>query len=478
MIIQKIKNMPVTVKASVSYTICSILQKCLSFITIPLFTRLLTTEQYGQLNIYTSWSAIISIFITLQLFGGSFQKAMVKYEDRRDEYISSIQGICIMLSSIFLFLIFLFRNFFEWIFELPLYLIVTMTIEIIATTSIAFWQGKKRYEFKYKSVVFLTLTCSIVSPVISYLLVINTPEKGYARIFGYALVNIIVGLFVFIFNIIKGKKLYNKEFWKYAISFNLPLIIYYLSQMIFNQSDKIMISHIEGTDKAGIYGVAYSLSIILLFVLNAINNSYVPWLYEKIKNNEQQENKEVANIIALIMATLLLAVIWLAPEIIRIIAGEAYKEAIWIVPPVAMSLLLQLYSQFSINIEFYYEQKKHLVYASILSATVNIILNFIFIPVLGYIVAGYTTFISYVLFALCNYIAMIKTLKEKKVENNFYNYKQLLLILFLFVVLGFVALIFYNNFILRFIILFLAVIVAVIKRKTVITNINKALKIK
>lgn len=61
---KKFRQIPLTVKVSMSYAICSILQKCLSFITLPLFTRLLTTEQYGQYTIYSSWSGILMIFLT------------------------------------------------------------------------------------------------------------------------------------------------------------------------------------------------------------------------------------------------------------------------------------------------------------------------------------------------------------------------------------------------------------------------------
>ena len=99
---EKWNEIPLTVKVSISYAICSILQKCLGLITLPLFTRLLTTEQYGQATIYSSWSGILTIFLTLQLPYGSFSKAMVKYENRRDEYIACAQGICILLSCFFL----------------------------------------------------------------------------------------------------------------------------------------------------------------------------------------------------------------------------------------------------------------------------------------------------------------------------------------------------------------------------------------
>ena len=73
------RKIPLTVKVSISYTVCSILQNCISFITLPLFTRLLTTEEYGQFTIYGSWSSILMIFITLNLAYGSFSAAMIKF---------------------------------------------------------------------------------------------------------------------------------------------------------------------------------------------------------------------------------------------------------------------------------------------------------------------------------------------------------------------------------------------------------------
>ena len=128
---QKWNQIPLTVKVSVAYAVCSILQKCLSFLTLPLFTRLLTTEQYGQYTIYTSWSGILIIFLTLNLSAGSFQTAMIKYEDKRAEYISSIQGICILLSCIFLIIYLPFREIWNRIFELPTFLVLLMVSEII-----------------------------------------------------------------------------------------------------------------------------------------------------------------------------------------------------------------------------------------------------------------------------------------------------------------------------------------------------------
>lgn len=446
---EKWSQIPLTVKVSTAYAVCSILQKCLSFITLPLFTRLLTTEQYGQYTIYSSWSGILTIFLTLNLAYGSFQTAMVKFENRREEYITSIQAICMILCCVFLAIYLPFQNSWNQLFELPTPFVILLVAEIIFSTATQLWMGKNRFEFKYKSVVLVTLLTSILSPIVAFILVELVDEKGYARISGYAIVNILIGFVLFAYNSQKGKHFYNKEFWKYAVEFNVPLLAYYLSQVVFNQSDRIMISHITGTGDAAMYGVAYNLAMILTFVLNAINSSYVPWMYEKIKEDKCSENKTISIMLAILMGLMILCVIWYAPEIIVIMAGEQYKAAIYVVAPVAMSLFLLFYCQLFINVEFYYEEKKMLIYGSIGAALLNIVLNYILIPTCGFVAAGYTTLISYIVFALSNYYTMRLVFQKRQLVDELYNYKGLLLIFAVFMASGFLGVALYGNLMFR-----------------------------
>lgn len=470
---EKWNKIPLTVKVSTSYAICSILQKCLSFITLPLFTRLLTTEQYGQYTIYSSWQGILMIFLTLNLAYGSFQTAMVKFEDRRSEYITSIQGICLLLSLVFLAIYLPFRNLWNQLFELPTLLVLLMVSEIIFTTATQLWMERNRFEFKYKSVVAITLLTSILSPILAFILVSSTDEKGYARIVGYAGVNILVGLIIFILNSKRGKKLYNKGFWKYAFGFNIPLIAYYLSQVIFNQSDRIMISHMTGTGEAAMYGVAYNLAMILTFVLNAINGSYVPWIYGKIKKGRGIENKQISIVLIILMGLMILCVIWFAPEIILIMAGKKYEAAIYVVAPVAMSLLILFYCQLFINVEFYYEEKKMLVYGSVGAAILNIVLNYFLIPLFGFVAAGYTTLASYIVFALSNYYTMRLVLKKRNLPDNMYDYKALLWLFIVFMIVGFVGVALYGNLIVRIIVALFVLVLMILNRNKFIVALKR-----
>ena len=63
--LEKYHSFPVQVRASFWFLICSFLQRGISTLTTPIFTRLLSTAEYGQFNVFNSWLSILCVFITL-----------------------------------------------------------------------------------------------------------------------------------------------------------------------------------------------------------------------------------------------------------------------------------------------------------------------------------------------------------------------------------------------------------------------------
>ena len=95
--------------SSLAYTIGNLLIQGISFITLPIYTRVMTQEDFGNYNLYSSWAGIFSIFIGLQITG-SFSIAKIKYENRFKEYIATstsvatiffvlFSSVCLMLSA-------------------------------------------------------------------------------------------------------------------------------------------------------------------------------------------------------------------------------------------------------------------------------------------------------------------------------------------------------------------------------------------
>ena len=105
-----------------------------------------------------------------------------------------------------------------------------------------------------------------ISPV-SYthlvILILNSKNKVTIRILSMAFVQFAFYVGTFISQIKKGNTLFSKVYWKYALQFNIPLLPHYLSLTVLSSSDRIMISSMVGADKAGIYNLAYAVSMIM-----------------------------------------------------------------------------------------------------------------------------------------------------------------------------------------------------------------------
>ena len=88
---QNYYRMPVQVKASMWYAACNVLQKGMSFVTVPIYIRMLTVSEYGRYVTFLSWKDIVMIFATFNLFYGVYTKYIIDHEKDRDGYTSCMQ---------------------------------------------------------------------------------------------------------------------------------------------------------------------------------------------------------------------------------------------------------------------------------------------------------------------------------------------------------------------------------------------------
>ncbi len=470
-LLDKYRNMSQEVKASTAYTVCSILQKGISLITLPIFSRLLSTEQMGQCTNYSSWVGILTILITLNLAYGSFQTAMIKFREKREEYTSSISFLFAVFGAVYLAIYLPFQNAWNRLFKLPTIVIVFMMVEIVFSGVTDCWLSKNRFELKYRPVIVLTLMKAVASPLFALLLVKLFEEKGYARVIGYAIINILFGIVIAASVLCRGKTLYARTFWKYAFAFNIPLVPYYVAQMIFNVSDRIMIDHICGEEATGIYGMAYTMAMVLNFVVNAINGSYGPWFLTRYEEGQGEKNRAVSLKLSAVIAVGLWMIILAAPEILWIF-GEEYVAGKYVIAPVAISMLLLFYTQIFDRLLFYYEKKYYLVFGGVIPCIVNLVLNYLYIPKYGYVAAAYTTLLSYILFAMTNYFLSLHVLKENGVTQKIYDIRALTLLLLALCAASLIASVLYGYMIIRIMILLVVMIVAAMNRKALLKMIK------
>ena len=472
LLIDKYKGISVPAKASMWYTLCNILQKGISFLVVPIYVRMLTTAEYGRYAVFQSWRDILVIFATLNLYCGVFTKAMVDHEDDRDRYISCMQGLSTLITAAFFILYAIKYKFWNSVFDLDSITMILMFGYFICYPALSFWSVRQRVQYKYISMVVVTLVIAIVTPAISIALLIFTDLRELAVMWGYLIVQILFGGFFYVYHFIKSKVVYVGKYWKHAIRFNIPLIPHYLSIIILGQADRIMIEDICGEDEAGIYSLAYQVSMIMNLFVSAVNGSLVPWTYEKLKKKEYSDIASLGTKLCAVMGVLTFMVTIVAPELIWILGGDKYMEAKWIVPVVAMSVFFTFcYNLFS-TVEFYFGETKLVMIASTSGAVLNIVLNAIFIPMFGYMAAGYTTLICYIFFAFIHYIFMHRMCKKQINGAKVYDIRAMLILAIALAVVMGISMLLFDLLIVRYIVIVVIGILVLLNANKIITLVK------
>lgn len=425
---KKYDQMSPAVRTSVWFTFCQFLQRGIVVITVPVFTRLLATEEYGICNIYFTWFDLFLLFTSLKIPYEGLNNGLIRYEEDKDGYTSSILGLIMFItvgvSGIYL----LFRRRIDLITGLNSRLMLLMFIQLIFQPPLMLWTNRERFDFRYRKPVMVTVVSTVLNLTVTVLAVMNSGYRAEARIVGSVFVQSLFGVILIAVLFWKGRTFYKKEYWNFALRFNLPLIFYYISQMVLNQSDRILINYFHGSGKAAVYSVAYSAATVMQLVLSAVNGSFHPWIYKKLKAGKFDEIKQTTSGVCILVGGAVFVVSVLAPDLVRIMATEEYMEAVWIIAPVSTSVFFTFLYMVFANVEMYYGETRGVSVISIICSVLNISLNIEFLPVFGYFAAGWTTLICYMLLTLFHYWMMKRICRRNNLTEHLFDERFLLII--------------------------------------------------
>lgn len=477
-LIAKYRTLPIPVKASLWFLMCSFLQKAVAMLTTPIFTRLLSSAEYGQYNVFNSWLSILSILITFNLSAGVYTQGLVKFEKQRSVFSSSLQGLTLLLAVFWGAIFIVLESFWSRVINLSLQQVVLMFIIIWTNSVFAFWASEQRVDYKYRKLVIITVFATVCNPLLGIVLVLISDDKVTARIFSVAIVQVLFYMWCFFSQVKKGKVVYSKTFWGYVLKYNIPLIPHYFSQIILNNSDRIMIDGMVGSSQAGIYSLAYSIAMIVCLFSQALTQTLNPWFYKKIKDKDLKDVERISYISLGVVAVATVGLILFAPEIVAIFAPKQYLEAVYCIPPVAIGMFFLFSFEIFGKFAFYYERTKYIMLASLCAAVVNVILNFIGIKLWGYIAAAYTTLLCYILFSIFHYLLMQKVSKECMDKEVPLNPKVLLGYAISVLGIGFFVMGIYKYLFIRYIFVIIFVFLMILFRKRIKSFFLEIFKVK
>lgn len=466
--IERYKKMSSATKAAFWALVAGVFQKGISVLATPVFTRILSTDEYAQYTLYQSWHDIFIIFTSLYVFNYATYTAMVKFENDKDGFISAAQSFVFYATAMGFVIYSIIHLAFGEVIGFSYPIVAMMFADMLFVSSFNLWAAKERYEFHYTLMTVLSLCIGALGPILGIVTTIFLGSlKGYARIYGMAIVNIIFGVVIFVKIYRKKRFFFHKEYFRYIFGFCFPLIPHFLSAQVLTRFDRIMINDICGASDTGIYSLAYSVSMLMSIVSDAILKAFTPWTYQAIKDKKEKSIKSSANYVILLVAVSNLILILFAPEAVRIFATEEYMSAIYIIPAVSASVyFIFLYNVFA-NIEYYYSETRFMPVASILAAGLNIFLNYIFIRKYGFIAAGYTTLTGYILYSLGHYFFMKRVEQKHANGYSYYNEKFIFFVSLIFTAISLAIVPLYNSLAVRYIIISMIALVLFFSRKKI-----------
>lgn len=392
-------------------------------ITTPIFTRILSEEEYGLFSTYTSWQVIFEIFISLSI-STSAMIYFSKCEDSK-KALSAFCGLELLFGIFWSAVMAVFGHAIADLIKLPYILCICLLIQIISGQIINLWMIYRRILYEYRSIVIVTLINSIISSIISVVVILTYSSTAIGRAVSLTSVSLLLGIILLIGILKENSSLFDRAAWTFAVRFGIAAIFDALSQFILTSSDKLMINVMCGARDVAIYSVAYSVGSLLGFFTQAINGSFTPYQYQQIKNKNFRSLAKRGYMVLAFVSVILIFIMMFGHEIIWIMGGDIYIESESLVIPICLgtffSFLHQLFSKF----QEFYEYRTTLTLSSFCCAVLNIALNFWFINIYGYQAAAYTTFVCYFLYCVFHYFAYKWVLKKELNSLKVYDIRIL-----------------------------------------------------
>ena len=411
---------------SAVYGIGNVALKVIGFLLIPLYTRHLTTEDYGIMGVTSTILAILGIILPLSLHG-ALMKFFFTTEDTEERKIitGNVWISTIVVASIWTLLLNCFgETLFSSIFRnVPYSPYIRLTIWTAYFTVFSLIP-KTLLQAQERPTIYITLVSA--TTILSICTVIYLVVFRQMGVYGYLLgmmigsVAMVIPFIIFISkNIILQIK---KDIIKRIFLYSLPLVPHGLAAWILELSDRVILERYVPLSDLGLYNLGYQFGTALLLVGNAVNLALAPFLFKTIGKSGDKANSRVTPIVTyyfLLLTVGALIIEIFIKEVVQIMAApefhSVYRVTYWIIA----AQLLSAYYYIPANLLFVKGKTQYIPIVTITSGIINIGLNLWLVPIYGYMASAWATLISYaVMLFLVWYFS-------KKIYHLNYEYKRI-----------------------------------------------------
>ncbi len=404
-------------KVSTFYLVGNLFNKGIAFLTVPIFSRILSTSDYGVATTYTSWVSILTMVMGFAIYMG-IRAAFIDYKESIDDVMSVTTTFTIVSGALLSLFVGLGMILID--ININVMIIVLCLLQGLASALIQNYSMYLMMLYKYKFRTLLMILPNLISVIISIgaILLILETDLYMGRIVPQALVTLGFGILTVVLVYKKSRMMYNKEYLKFTLGVSAPIVLHGIALQILSQSDRTMITALADADQTGIYSLIYNFSMLATVITTSLDGVWVPWFTEKLKKRELNDINVLAKDYIHLMTYSMSSIIMVGPEIVKLLADEKYWEGIVIIPPVVLANYVIFVYTLYVNIEHFHKKTRFITANTLIAAGTNLVLNFLFIPKYGYVAAAYTTLVSYLVAFL------LHARYAKKLEKDLYPLKH------------------------------------------------------
>lgn len=406
-------------KSTSVYFLANILNAVIPFLLLPILTRYLSVEEYGQIAMFQLLIGGLAGFVGLNTVGAAGRKFYDKNISKSELAIYNTNCLWILLFTavVIVLLTLLFNKEIALLLSIPnhwLYLAITISFSsFILQFRLSQWQI--RGEAKKYGV--LQVSNSLFNLCGSLIFVVTLSMGAQGRIdalFITGIITAIISFYLLITHELITFSLPNKKSIYEALNFGAPLVPHIFGAFLLSSADRYVINDSLGLGAAGVYLLAVQLSSALSIIFDAINKAYVPWLFENLTKNDTAIKfsivKNTYKYFVLLSVVAVLGFI-IGPWGVTFVAGDNFSKAATII---GWLLLGQVFSGMYLmvtNYIFYSKETKLLSLVTIFTGALNVLLLYVLVPMFGLKGAAYSFCASMLIRFLMTWLLANKKVK-------------------------------------------------------------------
>lgn len=376
-------------------TIGKICTQMITFFLLPLYTAILSTEEYGTVDLLNTLVSLLIPIVTFQVEQAVFRN-LIDNRDNEENKKKIITTAIISVSTqsiIYLVIFFVLSPFIKNEYK---YFLATNVIAYIFSSLTQQISRGLGNNIKFAFGSFLSALSTIAFNII-FLLVLKMGANGMllANMFGQITCTIYNIISLKLYKYIKFKS-YTFELLKRLWAYSLPLIPNAISWWVFNASDRVIVSTILGVSQNGILSAAHKFSYVYITFYSIFNLSWTEMISLHINDNDFEEffNKMCNTILSFFVA-MGIGIIACMPFVYPLMINNKFAEGYYQVPIMILGSIFNVVVGLISTLYVAKKNTKAIANTSIISAVINIIVHLLLIKFIGLYAATISTFIAY-----------------------------------------------------------------------------------